>query len=330
VSEPLQSLPLPLGARAPAKVNLCLRLGPVLPDGRHRIVTLLESLSLADELTLTALPPPGGFVARGRSNGDEVVCEGVAGENLAAAALRCFRRASGWDGPPVHLRIDKRVPVAGGMGGGSGDAAAALRLVVAASGLGAQQGSWLLELAAELGSDVPSQLAPGLVLGLGAGERVQPLPALPAHAVLVLPAGVGLSTAAVYAEADRLGLGRTSAELEAVERELAAAVGEGGAAGTDGAGQLPLDLFGNDLEPAARSLHPPIGDALQAARDQGAALALVSGSGPTVAGVFPGEHGAARARAAAAALAARYPGATAAVPVGADFGAVRAVELEDT
>ena len=136
-------------------------------------------------------------------------------------------------------------------------------------------------IAAELGADVPSQLVPALSLVQGAGERVERLPAPAPHAVVLLPGGGGLSTAAVFAEADRLGLGRGEEELDSLAARLREAAG---------AGASPLDyaeLLANDLEPAARSLRPDIGAALDALREAGAPLAFMSGSGPTAVGLFP-------------------------------------------
>lgn len=296
--------PAVLRALAPGKVNLCLYLGAPRPGGRHELVSLVESLSLADELELR--PAAAG------ADRDEVVCAGVGGENLALAALVAYRRATGWTARPQRLEIRKRVPVAAGMGGGSGDAAGALRL--AAHAAGRPDLGELPALAAELGADVPSQLVPGLVLMTGGGERVEPAPPRAAHAVLIVPGREPLSTAAVYREADRLGLPRDPDDLAARHRALREALGAGDA--------LPGELVVNDLEPAARSLFPAIDPALAAARAAGAEHALVSGSGPTVFGVFAGEAALARAEAAAGDLAPRFPGARAAVPVGAAFGAV--------
>jgi 4-diphosphocytidyl-2-C-methyl-D-erythritol kinase len=174
------------------------------------------------------------------------------------------------------LTIDKHVPVAAGMGGGSSDAAAALRLAAAAAG---QPADPLIEAVAPgLGSDVPSLLLPGLALVTGAGEEVRLLPALAPYWLLVLPLGQPLSTADVFAEADRLGLPRPAAALARAGDAIEAAVREGG--------EPPLELIANDLEPAARSLCPAIDVALDAAREAGADRVLVSGSGPTVIGVF--------------------------------------------
>jgi 4-diphosphocytidyl-2-C-methyl-D-erythritol kinase len=251
--------------RAPAKINLVLYLGPTREqDGRHELVTIFEPLALHDAVTLE----------RAHGDADEVVCPGVAGVNLAARALADFRAATGWDDAPVRLVIEKRIPVAGGMAGGSADAAAALRLAQRASGLG--DDALLADLAFGLGADVPSQLRPRRLLGTGAGERLEPLtPAPEPYGVLVLPSAGELSTADVFREADRLGLGRSAEDLAAVGAQVRAPV----------AGPFGTALV-NDLEPAARSLLPSIGEALAAALDAGAEHAMVSGSGPTVLGFF--------------------------------------------
>jgi len=189
---------LPLRALAPAKINLGLFVGPTRADGRHEIVSVMQSISLADELTLEPAPD---------AEHDQVVCPGVTGENLAARALALFREATGWDAGSVRLEIDKHIPVAAGLGGGSADAAAALRLARAASGLGDED--LLLVLAGELGADVPAQVAPGRWLASGAGELLQALPdPFSPLGVLVLAGAAQLSTAEVYAAADRLGIAR--------------------------------------------------------------------------------------------------------------------------
>ncbi len=281
-----------LVARAPGKVNLCLLLGPVRADGRHEVVTVLESVSLADSVSVAP------------ASVDEVMCPGVRGLNIVTQTLDGLR-ARGWEAPPVRVVIDKRIPVAGGMGGGSADAAALLRIAPAiapvASGV-------VEELAASLGADVPSQLVPGVALGTGAGDAVEPIEPLGSHAFAIVPQPFGLSTARVYREADRLGLPREESDLASRLRDIRA--------GAD----LP---FVNDLEPAAISLRAEIGRALDAVRDAGADHAMVSGSGPTVFGLFMGEDAPTRADAAAARLADRYPGAIPAVPVSEEFGAPR-------
>jgi 4-diphosphocytidyl-2-C-methyl-D-erythritol kinase len=259
---------------APAKLNLCLYLGPRREDGLHELCSLFEPLALADLITLPTLTTPG--VGQGRMGArvdrDEVVCPGVEGENLAARALAALREC-GWEHPPLRVEIEKRIPVAAGLGGGSADAAAILRL---ASGEVAD----LDEIALGLGADVPSQLTPAFALVGGVGGQVERLPDPTPHAVVLLPGGGGLSTADVFAEADRLGLGRSADRLE----EIAALLRE-----VAGAGASPLsysEMLVNDLEPAARSLRPQIGEALDALRAAGAPHALLTGSGPTAFGLF--------------------------------------------
>lgn len=305
-----------LRAMAPGKVNLCLFLGPTRPDGRHDLVSVVEPLSLADELEM--VPAGSGVVS------DEVVCPGVEGENLAARALAAYRAATGWDGPPQRLTITKRVPVAAGMGGGSGDAAAALRLAAHASGQGAASDReparcWplLYELGGELGSDVFAQIHPGLALVSRAGEQVEGLVGMEPHFVVVVPSCHRLATGDVFAEADRLRLARSADDLAARRAEVDAAVA--------GSGRLAPELAVNDLQPAALSLCPEILGTLEATRAAGAEHAMVTGSGPTVFGLFEGPQAAARAEEAVARLAADHPAACVARPVDAAFAAPRSL-----
>ena len=252
-----------LETRAPAKLNLSLYVGATGADGRHALVSVMTPLDLHDTLTLE---PAGG------SGEDEVVCAGVEGPNLAGDALRLFRERTGWDGPPVRITIDKRIPVAAGLGGGSADAAAALRLASRHSGLG--DAALLLDIAARLGSDVPSQIDPRTVLVSGGGEVLTPLDDPPrGMAVLVLPSTHALSTGAVYAEADRLGLTRDTLDGVDVRAHV------------------------NDLEDAARSLCPPIDDTIAEARATGAEHVMVAGSGPTVVAFHADRDAAGRAAA---------------------------------
>jgi 4-diphosphocytidyl-2-C-methyl-D-erythritol kinase len=283
--------------RAPAKINLCLFLGPTRPtDGRHELVSLMQSLTLADDLAL----------AEATTHEDEVVCPGVEGPNLAAKALAAYREATGWTGPPLRVEIAKRVPVAAGMGGGSGDAAAALRLIARQAGEDIDE-PLLLRLATQLGADVPAQVRPGRALATGAGEHVEHLGDGLPFGVLVLPGGRPLSTPAVYAEADRLGLPRSADDLAACLAEVRDTLKRHR--------DLPPHLLHNDLQAAALSLAPEIDHSLQQAHDAGADVTMVSGSGPTVLGLFLGPHGARRAEAAARfTLDGREPAALSATP----------------
>jgi 4-diphosphocytidyl-2-C-methyl-D-erythritol kinase len=278
-----------LSETAPAKLNLCLFLGPVRDsDGRHELVTVFQPLTLSDVVELE----PAGFGA----TGDAVSCPGVPGapeDNLAARALRAFRERTGWSGPPVRLRITKRIPVAAGMAGGSADAAAALRLAARAAGIG--DDALLRDIAFELGADVPAQIRPARYLATGAGEDLRAVDGPRGdYAVVVMPLAAPLSTADVYRRADAMGLPRAADDL----RERLEAV-----------------------EPAARAMCPAIGEALDTLHGAGADRALVCGSGPTVVGLFARVDA---ARGAAVALAGRRPRPIVAEPLRAAPGEVAA------
>ena len=271
--------------RAPAKLNLCLYLGPRRDDGLHELRSIFCPLTLADRIVVEEAAE------------DEVVCDGVSGANLAGGALEALRQR-GWRSPPLRVEIEKRIPVAAGLGGGSADAAAVLRLA-------AREVGGLDEIASALGADVPSQVDPAFALVAGAGEVVERLPDPRHFGVVLVPAAEGLATAEVYAEADRLELGRSAQELERIGTELRAAAAVGAS---------PLDyapLLANDLGKAVLSLRPELSGALGALREAGAAAAFVAGSGPTVAGLFEDIAAADRA---AAALPPRYAGAIVAAP----------------
>lgn len=287
-----------LTTEARAKINLCLYVGPVRGDGRHEVVTLMDSLTLSDEVRMETDPP--GLIA------DEVTCAAVEGPNLAAEALRAFRESTGWDGPPVRVEIEKRIPIAGGMGGGSADAAAALRLAAEASGLADRR--LLEEVAGTLGADVASQVRGGLVLATGEGSRLRPLNMSLPYSVVVLPLDAELSTADVYAEADRLGLARETLDLARALTRMQAALSS----------ETILDCLHNDLQDAARSLCPAVDDGLEAVLAAGADHAMVSGSGPTVLGVFVESGHAERAERVCRSLAAdgRTPAPLLAQPAG--------------
>jgi 4-diphosphocytidyl-2-C-methyl-D-erythritol kinase len=195
------------------------------------------------------------------------------------------------------------------MGGGSADAAALLRL---APRLGHTDGASRLRIAGRLGADVPSQLVPGPWLGVGAGHRLLPAPALPPYSVVVVPQPFPLSTADVYRECDRMGLARSAVELDVVRHQLTLG--------------FSAELIVNDLQPAALSLAPRLGETLGEVQRAGADDAIVCGSGPTVIGLFWGADGASRAREAASELRAEHPLVAAVDPVRGGDGALAANE----
>lgn len=254
---------------APAKINLCLYLGPRLPDGYHLIASLFEPVSLSDSLIFT------------EAERDEVVCPGVEGENLVARALRILR-SEGWDSPPLRIEVEKRIPVAAGLGGGSADAAAVLRQ--AAGEVGDIGG-----IAALIGADVPSQIDPMACLVEGIGQKITSLPQPAEHWVVLLTSETGLSTAEVFRQADRMDLPRKPGVLPGISERLWAVASSG---------VSPLEYPGllvNDLEPAAISLMPGIAVAKDRLADAGAGHVGMSGSGPTVFGLFESREEAERA-----------------------------------
>ena len=261
-----------------AKLNLVLHVGARRVDGLHPVCSLVASIDLADEV-----------IAEPKESGEDTVeCEGVPGDNLAARALAEFRSRAGKELPPLAITIRKRVPVAAGLGGGSADAAATLRIAneLAGGPLGPEE---LAHIAAGLGSDVPSQLDPRHALVQGTGERIEPV-TLPSLAAVLIPDEDGLSTAAVYAELDRIDGARETLDPTPLHRLTALSRDE-----------LSKSLQ-NDLEPAALSLRPDLQERLDALIAAGAAGAAVSGSGPTCFGLFADRASAERA-------AERLPGA---------------------
>jgi 4-diphosphocytidyl-2-C-methyl-D-erythritol kinase len=246
--------------RAPAKVNLVLHVGPRRQDGLHELCSLFASLDLADDVTVE------------ESDRDEVLCERVEGPNLASTAIERFRTEVAPSLPPLKVTIDKRIPVAAGLGGGSADAAAVLRAANELSGSPLDADA-LRVLGASIGADVPSQIEPHHALVTGAGENVERVE-LPQMSLLLIPDDQGLSTADVYAEADRLGTTRAELDPDAA-RALA----------TRPVFELAANLD-NDLAAAAMSLRGDLADRLEELTDAGALGAQVTGSGPTVFGVF--------------------------------------------
>lgn len=262
--------------RAPAKVNLGLSVGPPRADGYHELVNVFHAVSLYDEVT--ARPAANRRVSvevEGAGAGEVPLGD----DNLAVRAARLLAEWAG-TGDGVRLRVRKSIPVAGGMAGGSVDAAAALLACDALWGTGAPHRT-LVELAGRLGADVAFPLVGGSAVGTGRGERLRPAVAEPADAAAlhwsVAPAGDGLSAGAVYAECDRLRAlagGPVAAPYE--PGELLAAV-QAGHPETIGA------CLHNDLQAAALSLRPDLWELLETGCDHGALGALVSGSGPTCA-----------------------------------------------
>jgi 4-diphosphocytidyl-2-C-methyl-D-erythritol kinase len=238
--------------RAPAKVNLCLRVGPLRSDGYHRLTTLFQAVDVYDELELEEAP--------------ETVVEGFSEDTLVTAALAAL-------GETRRVVLRKRIPVAAGLGGGSSDAAAILRALRSD-----RDPNDLHAIARALGADVPFFLTGAEAgFGTGRGDRIQPLPEFPrGHAFVLVPSDRGLATAEVFAACE------PNPIFRAVEGDLVRAMH------TVRSVQDVANLMANDLEPVVLSLRPDVAAALDALRSQGALAQIVTGSGPTAFGLF--EH----------------------------------------
>ena len=260
--------------RVPAKINLQLAVGPLRPDGYHGLVTVFHAVSLFDEVTAVSAEADSVQVS---GEGAGLVPED--GDNLALRAVRVLRKAVAGrrkaSGAPVAagvaVTIAKRIPVAGGMAGGSADAAAALVACNELWGAGLAQAE-LCALAADVGSDVAFAVLGGTAIGEGRGEQLTPAPAAPFHWVIAFADG-HLPTPKVFGELDRQRGAQDVAEPE-LSAELMAALSAGD----------PVRLGGalrNDLQEPALTLFPGLRKTLAAGQEAGALGALVSGSGPT-------------------------------------------------
>jgi 4-diphosphocytidyl-2-C-methyl-D-erythritol kinase len=258
-------------ASAPAKVNLWLRAGPPRADGYHPLITVFQAVDLRERVTVRAGEGPGIGVSVA---GVHAAAVPLGPDNLAVRAAAAVAGAIGVTDPAIHVAISKAIPVAGGLAGGSADAAATL---VACNEYwqGGLERAQLHKLAAGLGSDVNFCLDGGTAAGYGRGERLDALPTGgPFHWVLVT-SDDGLSTPAVFRELDRQRGARVAplpgrppaGLLAALERADAVALGE---------------ALANDLQAPALSLRPDLAGVLDHATQAGALGAVVTGSGPTV------------------------------------------------
>lgn len=246
---------------APAKINLCLHVLGKRDDGYHDLLMLMQRVSLFDRIDIEVAP----------ATALEVACRGVAlapgEENLAArAARRLLERAA--VARRVTIAIDKRIPVAAGLGGGSSDAATVLNGLNRMLGLGVSSEE-LRMLGRELGADVPFFVFERRAWAAGIGDRLEPAPELPAVSYLLVNPGVAVSTAWVYGN-----LGLTHPGDVAKLREFP---------------ETPRDLvrlLHNDLERVTIARYPELAAIKERLLELGAIGALMSGSGPTLFGVF--------------------------------------------
>jgi 4-diphosphocytidyl-2-C-methyl-D-erythritol kinase len=259
--------------RAPGKLNLFFEVGAVQTDGYHDVASVYQAVSLFEDVWAE---PAQGFSVSVTGEGD---LSGVPEDdrNLALRAARMLAQRVGHDGG-VHLEIVKRVPVAGGMGGGSADAAAALVACDAlwGSDLGAAE---LHRLGARLGADVPFALMGGTAVGTGRGDQLSPALARARVDWVLVTGGEGLSTPEVYARLDVL---RAANDISPGRRppDVEPAVLQALRAGDPA---TLADHVRNDLQEAALALRPDLRDVIGLGERTGALAGMVSGSGPTVA-----------------------------------------------
>jgi 4-diphosphocytidyl-2-C-methyl-D-erythritol kinase len=266
-------------ARAPGKINVFLKVGAVMDDGYHDLATAFQAVSLYEDVRATNAPD---FSVEFTGSVDT---SGLAvdGSNLAIKAARALARATGYSGG-VHLEIDKNVPIAGGMGGGSADAAATLLACDALWGteFGREE---LLKIAATLGADVPFAFTGGTAIGTGRGDQLSPALAKGTfHWVLAL-AEFGMSTPSVYSELDRHRT-RHAQDIFPVQQQptVDADVLQALRAGDPA---MLAESMHNDLQAPALQLAPGLGRVLELGEANGALAGILSGSGPTVAFLVP-------------------------------------------
>lgn len=257
--------------KVPAKVNLQLSVGPRESDGYHNLVTVFQAVSIFDEVTLTKSHEGSGVTIA--VTGDQTHGVPEDGSNLAVKAAELIAEKFGFDAD-VHIEVKKSIPVAGGMAGGSADAAATLVGMDALFKLEVTREE-LLALGSELGSDVPFLILGGTAIGTGRGDQLTAALSRGTYHWVFALSTVGLSTPAVYSECDRMRAEREIAAPKVSDALMQALL----AADPEAVGESLV----NDLQSAASSLRPALTLILEVGRDYGALGAIVSGSGPTVA-----------------------------------------------
>jgi len=257
--------------RVPAKVNLQLSVGPREADGYHNLVSVFQAVSIFDDVTITKSHPGSGVTIA--VTGDQTHGVPEDDSNLAVKAAKLIADKFDIDAD-VHIEVKKSIPVAGGMAGGSADAAATLVAMDALFRLDATKEE-LLALGAQLGSDVPFMIMGGTAVGTGRGDQLTAALSRGTYHWVFALSTVGLSTPAVYTECDRM-----RAELEVAAPKVSDALMQALlTAKPEAVGQV----LHNDLQSPACSLRPALSLVLEVGRDYGALGAIVSGSGPTVA-----------------------------------------------
>jgi len=258
-------------ARVPAKVNLQLSVGPLGSDGYHEVTTVFQGISLFDDVTVaTALPGSGITIS---ITGDTAHGVPVDNSNLAIKAAQLMAKT--YDLPPdLIIKLKKEIPVAGGMAGGSADAAGVIVGLDSLFELGISRDE-MESVGSKIGADVPFSICGGVAIGTGRGDQITPALAKGSYNWVLALSGQGLSTPSVYQECDRLREGLSIATPQ-VSEPLMQALRAGDAKALGKA-------LSNELQSAACSLRPALRLVLDVGVDYGALGGIVSGSGPTVA-----------------------------------------------
>ncbi len=286
---PNSAMPAPLRVAAPAKVNLCLLVGPPREDGYHDLLTVFAPVDLVDEIELSLLAGP----PEGTREPLRVHCPGIEqSHNLMARALDLLEEATGWHVGGA-IKVKKGIPIGAGLGGGSSDAAIALQQglqVIAGAGGPLLQPAEVVALARSIGADVPFFLDPRAALARGVGDRLQPL-ALPEIPLVIMLPHEQLSTSEAYRTYDGVAPEESPAAFRAraeraarAWRALSGAWNSGELTSLEAAVQIS-GLLANDLERASFHLLPPLIERKAALERHGVLGALLSGSGPSLFGV---------------------------------------------
>lgn len=268
-----------ISVSAPGKINIFFKVGALQENGFHEVLSVYQALDLRETVTVSAADNWQVSVS-GALSAEQIAAVPTGEENLVVRAAKSIAELAGLEDPhPVNFEITKNVPVAGGMGGGSADAAAALLAIdeLWCTGI---DGEALLHKAAELGADIPFALIGGTAIGVGKGDDLEPIDDVNQLHWVLVPMDAGLSTPRVYAKLDEIRAARGEGpELVATPskpRELISALQFGDA-------REVAKYLHNDLQEAAVALMPELSITMHAGLAAGALAAMVSGSGPTVA-----------------------------------------------
>ena len=262
-------------ARAPGKINVFLKVGALLDDGYHDLATAFQAVSLYEDIRATAATD-FSVTFSGSIDTSSLATDG---SNLAIKAATMLAHRAGYR-KGVHLEIEKHVPIAGGMGGGSADAAATLLACDSLWGTDLSRED-LLELATQLGSDVPFAFTGGTAIGTGRGDQLSPALAKGSFQWVLALADFGMSTPLVYSELDRH-RDRHAQDIfpATTQPQVDANVLQALRAGDP---HMLAEVLHNDLQAPSLHLEPQLGAVIELGEENGALAGMISGSGPTIA-----------------------------------------------